>query len=351
MPKIFSLALAIEDVRSDPASSINLYQAIYQLRVKNFETTGKHLPTISMDTWRELWYSVYSETGASAEIVKHISQAIDEIGTCAKLHDIDLGLPFMGRLEVGDRFELDLSAFDSESITVDVRCAEDFKVWDLYRKAVVIPVDIEAVLLSARWALRVMLSDATEATEHEALVKHKKEVVAAISEPRVWKASGELHYEKVRKQLVDKVSSIFKNWSNSGMDAIAKMWRSSAVHSLGASTIPKGQGFEYDIAQIYMAAGFDVEFTPHSGDFGVDLIVKHGAYRLAIQAKDWSGNAGVEAVQQVVSGGQHYQCDKYLVVARNGFTEAARALAHSTETTLETFESLRRKMRDALIIH
>lgn len=90
-----------------------------------------------------------------------------------------------------------------------------------------------------------------------------------------------------------------------------------------------GLAFEKRIGAQLTAAGYDVSFTPATGDQGVDLVAERGAQRLVVQCKDYGGPVGNHAVQQVYAGAAYYGASRAAVLAPNGFTTAARQLASS----------------------
>lgn len=49
--------------------------------------------------------------------------------------------------------------------------------------------------------------------------------------------------------------------------------------------------FEQFVAQHYREKGYDVETTPYSGDYGVDVIAQKGEERIAIQVKMYGNSA------------------------------------------------------------
>ncbi len=95
-----------------------------------------------------------------------------------------------------------------------------------------------------------------------------------------------------------------------------------------------GLEFEEYVATRFRDAGFPVNTTPMSGDFGVDLIVSGNGHRVAVQCKRLSRPVGVAAVQQVVAGARHYGCNTAMVISNQEFTPAARELAHTHECSL-----------------
>ena len=88
-----------------------------------------------------------------------------------------------------------------------------------------------------------------------------------------------------------------------------------------------GTEFEDYVAARLRRAGWNVEFTPPIGDYGVDLIAQRDGKSVAVQCKRHGKTVGVAAVQQVVSGARHHGCSKSIVVSNQEFTRAAKQLA------------------------
>lgn len=77
-----------------------------------------------------------------------------------------------------------------------------------------------------------------------------------------------------------------------------------------------------------------VEMTPGSGDQGADLIVCIKNLKLVIQAKNYTGNVGNSAVQEVYAAKGYYDADIAVVVTNSEFTQSARSLAAELEVLL-----------------
>ena len=88
-----------------------------------------------------------------------------------------------------------------------------------------------------------------------------------------------------------------------------------------------GVEFEKVVGSIYKSMGFNVIFTPTSGDYGVDVIAESNGKKIAIQAKRYSKPVGVSAVQEVASGSIFYKANKAVVISNTEFTENAKKLA------------------------
>ncbi len=95
-----------------------------------------------------------------------------------------------------------------------------------------------------------------------------------------------------------------------------------------------GRQFEERLAAHFRQQGYRVDLTPYQGDFGADLIVERDGLRTAVQAKRYSGNVGVGAVQEIVSARGYYHCQQAMVVTNSSFTQAARQLAVANGVTL-----------------
>jgi restriction system protein len=97
--------------------------------------------------------------------------------------------------------------------------------------------------------------------------------------------------------------------------------------SMTAIDAMTGTEFEDYVAARLRRAGWQVTFTPSTGDYGVDLIAEKDGRSVAIQCKRHGNAVGVAAVQQVVSGARHHECTKSIVVSNQEFTRAAKQLA------------------------
>ena len=91
--------------------------------------------------------------------------------------------------------------------------------------------------------------------------------------------------------------------------------------------VSDGLGYERLVAAALVQCGFNVSFTPSSGDQGVDLVAERGGVRIALQCKNYATAVGNEAVQQIYAGAKFYGAGRAIVVAPNGYTKAALQLA------------------------
>jgi restriction system protein len=118
----------------------------------------------------------------------------------------------------------------------------------------------------------------------------------------IWK--GNLKREKLRK---------------SGMHEIDKM---------------DGIQFEHYLKELFKSQGYIVEVTKASGDFGADLILKSKEKKIVVQAKRYTNNVGIKAVQEISAAMKYYNAHECWVVTNSYFTKAAEKLASTVHVRL-----------------
>lgn len=109
------------------------------------------------------------------------------------------------------------------------------------------------------------------------------------------------------------------------------------------------QQYEQCCADLLELAGWNVSLVGSSGDQGVDVVAERRGYRAVVQCKNHRHHVGNAAVQQIVAGKAHYCAQIAVVVAPNGYTLAARALAKSNGVYLLNDEALPKLERIARI--
>ena len=104
-----------------------------------------------------------------------------------------------------------------------------------------------------------------------------------------------------------------------------------------------GVEFERYVGKKLREHGFtDVDYTPVSGDFGVDILAERNGRLYAFQCKRFSGSVGVKAVQEVNTGKAHYNADYAIVVTNSRYTPSAQELAQDSGVYLWNLETLDR---------
>lgn len=102
------------------------------------------------------------------------------------------------------------------------------------------------------------------------------------------------------------------------------LYRSSGQAAVDAMS---GVEFEQYVAAVLRGRGYDIEFTPTTGDFGVDLIATRDGVRTAVQCKRQARTVNGAAIQQVVAGAAVHHCTATMVVTNHRYTRAAEQLA------------------------
>lgn len=86
----------------------------------------------------------------------------------------------------------------------------------------------------------------------------------------------------------------------------------------------EGHEFERFCAELLMDRGFiEVEVTPGSGDYGVDVLAEKDGVSYAIQCKAYSTPVGVKAVQEAYAGRDYYDRMVGVVMTNQYFTRPA----------------------------
>jgi hypothetical protein len=101
-----------------------------------------------------------------------------------------------------------------------------------------------------------------------------------------------------------------------------------------------GTQFEMLVANILRRLGYQTTVLGGSGDQGVDVIARAGNEKIAIQCKNYAKPVGNRPVQEVYAGARHHGCTAAWVVAPEGFTKGALALARSVGVLLHDAQSL-----------
>ncbi|OMF37477.1 hypothetical protein BK133_05315 [Paenibacillus sp. FSL H8-0548] len=115
-----------------------------------------------------------------------------------------------------------------------------------------------------------------------------------------------------------------------------KKKRDERLKRSGIAEIDKMEGrqFEIYLGHLFKAHGYDVEVTQAAGDFGADLVINKAGKKIVIQAKRYSSNVGIKAVQEAQASIAHYGASEAWVVSNSDYTAAAYTLAKSNGVRL-----------------
>lgn len=107
------------------------------------------------------------------------------------------------------------------------------------------------------------------------------------------------------------------------------------IYSLKQIDKMDGYAFEEATIQILKKNHFtNIQATPLSQDYGVDILCEKDGICYAIQCKNYQKNVGVEALQQAISGCIYYEYDIPVVLTNSYFTRQAKELSRQTEVEL-----------------
>lgn len=91
-----------------------------------------------------------------------------------------------------------------------------------------------------------------------------------------------------------------------------------------------GLSFEYYVAELLKKNGYSqVNLTPASGDFGVDILAVKDNRKWAFQCKNYRSNLGIGPIQEVFSGAVKYKAQTSVVITNSYFTKNAQEFANS----------------------
>ncbi|WP_080771938.1 restriction endonuclease [Paenibacillus polymyxa] len=118
--------------------------------------------------------------------------------------------------------------------------------------------------------------------------------------------------------------------------------RTERLKRSGIAQIDKMDGFQFEhyLGHLFRSQGYKAEVTRAAGDFGADLILTKGEKRIVVQAKRYSKNVGLKAVQEVQSARAHYRANGAWVVTNSNFTAQAYELAKSNNVRLISRDEL-----------
>ncbi len=101
-----------------------------------------------------------------------------------------------------------------------------------------------------------------------------------------------------------------------------------------------GIQFEEYCGTLFASFGYKVSYTPTTGDYGADLILKKGNEIIVVQAKRYKSTVGVKAVQEVLPAVRFYKANTALVITNSTYTKQALALAKSNDIRMIDRETL-----------
>lgn len=109
-----------------------------------------------------------------------------------------------------------------------------------------------------------------------------------------------------------------------------------------------GKEFENLLKEIFEKQGYKVQTTKSSHDFGADLVLEKSGRISIVQAKCYSKNIGIKAVQEIISAKVHYRAEELFVATNRYFSKEAVLLASEHDVRLIDRDVLTRLVRQYL---
>lgn len=162
-------------------------------------------------------------------------------------------------------------------------------------------------------------------------------------------AFGEKNYKKFRKELlsfIKKKSSTLKlieefggeitDWEEIITQIIEITEEKIDAKNKKIKFNSNMSPYEYEsfCANEFNQNGWKSFATSGSSDQGVDVVATKGRTKLVAQCKMFAKPVGNKAVQEIVAGKRFYKASKGVVIATNGFTKSAYALADANKIKL-----------------
>lgn len=118
--------------------------------------------------------------------------------------------------------------------------------------------------------------------------------------------------------------------------------REERLKQSGIVEIDKMEGIQFEkyLGHLFKAQGYEVKVTKAIGDYGADLIIIKDGVKVVVQAKRYSNNVGIKAVQEAQAAIAHYGAANAWVITNSEYTEAAYELAKSNNVKLINRQAL-----------
>lgn len=118
--------------------------------------------------------------------------------------------------------------------------------------------------------------------------------------------------------------------------------RNERLKRSGIADIDKMDGVQFEkyLGYLFQAQGYKTQVTKAAGDYGADLLLQKDGKKIVVQAKRYSKNVGIKAVQEAQAAIAHYGASEAWVVTNSDYTAAADELAKSNKVRLINREAL-----------
>ena len=131
----------------------------------------------------------------------------------------------------------------------------------------------------------------------------------------------------------------------------AKRWKEIEVGLSNNFSDYTPQEFEVRIGELFKGMGYDVEVTPPTKDYGIDIVAKKDGDTLAIQVKKYAAgnNVGAKDVQQTLGAMWKVKADQSILITTSGFSVYATEQAKEAPIELWDKEILHELVRKYMV--
>lgn len=101
--------------------------------------------------------------------------------------------------------------------------------------------------------------------------------------------------------------------------------------------------YEEKVAEFYKGLGYQIELTPLSGDYGVDVFAKKGKDKLAIQAKMYGSSTrkiNRQMVMELYGAKDFFECTKAIIVTDGTLLPDAIKVAEKLKIEIVYFDGI-----------
>lgn len=101
--------------------------------------------------------------------------------------------------------------------------------------------------------------------------------------------------------------------------------------------------YELNVAEFYKSQGYQIELTPISGDYGVDVFAKRGKAKIAIQAKMYGSSTrkiNRQTIMELHGAKDFFDCTKAILVTDGSLLPDAITVAEKLKIEIVYFDGL-----------
>jgi len=110
----------------------------------------------------------------------------------------------------------------------------------------------------------------------------------------------------------------------------------------------RGSALEREVGRLLQANGYEVQFTPKTGDGGADLIVEGEEKKAVVQCKGHAKPVGISTLRQLYATKDDFDADLGILVAPNGVTKPSRDYLHGRDLHVWTSQELTKIQMDLM---